>query len=45
VAPDEESTEDGLGEEIEDTVKDGLRVGRDNVATLAKTPSDWVEAP
>jgi hypothetical protein len=45
VAPDEESAEDGLGEEIEDTVEDGFRVGRNNVATFAKTPGDWVEAP
>ena len=45
VAPDEESAEDGLGEEVEDTVEDGLGVGGDDIATLAETPGDWVEEP
>lgn len=34
VAPNEESTEHGLGEHIQDTVKDGLGVGCDDVTTL-----------
>lgn len=34
MAPEEESTEDGLGHDVENTVEDGLGVGRDNVATL-----------
>lgn len=34
VAPNEESTEHRLGEHIQDTVKDGLGVGCDDVTTL-----------
>lgn len=34
VAPDEESTEQGLGEQIQNTVKDSLGVGCDDVTTL-----------
>lgn len=45
VAPDEESAEDGLGENVEDTIKDSLGVGRDVVTTLAKTPSNRVKSP
>jgi hypothetical protein len=45
VAPDEEGAEDGLGDEVEDTVEDGFRVGRDDVATLAETPGDGVQDP
>ena len=45
VAPDEESTEAGLGDEVKDGVEDGLGVGRDDVATLAKTPGDGVQDP
>jgi hypothetical protein len=45
VTPDEKSTEDGLGDQVEDTVEDGLRVGRDDVATLADTPGERVQDP
>ena len=45
VAPDEESTEAGLGDEVKDGVEDGLGVGRDDVATLAETPGNGVEDP
>lgn len=45
VAPDEESTEDGLSAEVENTVENGFRVGGDNVATFAETPRNWVETP
>jgi hypothetical protein len=45
VAPEKESTEDGLGQEIEDTVEDSLRVGRDEVGTLAYTPGNGVDDP
>lgn len=45
VAPEEESTEAGLGEEVEDTVEDGLAVRGNNVTALAQTPGNWVEDP
>lgn len=32
VAPEEEGTEDGLGEEVEDAVEDGFAVGSNDVA-------------
>lgn len=32
VAPEEEGTEDGLGEEVEDAVEDGFAIGGDDVA-------------
>lgn len=45
VAEDEKSTEDWLGEQVKDTVEDSLAVNGDDVATLAHTPSNWVEHP
>lgn len=45
VAPDEESTEAGLGDEVKDGVEDGLGIGRNDVATLAETPGNWVQDP
>lgn len=45
VTPDEKSTEDRLGDQVEDTVEDGLGVGRDNVATLTDTPGNGVKDP
>merc|ERR1712137_287546 len=45
VAPDEESTEAGLGDEVKDGVEDGLGVGRDDIATLAETPGNGVQDP
>jgi hypothetical protein len=37
--------EDWLGEDIEDTVEDHLRVGGDDVTTIGETPGDGVEEP
>jgi len=45
VAPDEESTEDRLGQNIKDTVEGGLGVGGDEVGALAHAPGDGVESP
>ena len=45
VAPEQECTKDGFSQDVEDTVEDGLRVRRDDVASLAQTPSDRVEEP
>lgn len=42
VAPNEESTEHGLGQQIQDTVEDRLRVRRDDVAAFTETPCNWV---
>lgn len=43
--PDVVDGEDGLGDDIKDTVKDHLAVSADDVATISKTPSDRVEKP
>lgn len=40
VTPDEESSKDRLGQDIEDTVEYSLGVGRDDVSTFAEAPSD-----
>ena len=45
VTPDEESTKTGLSNEVKDTVEDSLRVGRNDVATLAETPGNGVQDP
>lgn len=45
MSPDEQSAEDGFRKQIQNAVEDGLRVGRDDVAALTETPSDWVEEP
>jgi len=45
VAPDDEGSENGLGEEVEDTVEDGLRVGSDDVTSLGYTPGNWIDEP
>lgn len=37
--------EDGLGENIEDTVEDHLRVGGNDISTIGETPGDGVEEP
>lgn len=37
--------EDWLGQDVEDTVEDHLRVGGDDVSTVRKTPGDWVKEP
>jgi hypothetical protein len=45
VAPDEESTEDRLSQNVEHTVEGSLGVGGDEVGTLADAPGDGVESP
>jgi sulfate adenylyltransferase subunit 1 (EFTu-like GTPase family) len=45
VAEDQERTEAGLGQEVKNTVEDGFRVGRDDIAALAKTPCDGIQDP
>ena len=45
VTPQEEGTEDWLSHNIEDSVEDSLRVGRDDVSTLRQSPGDGVEEP
>lgn len=45
VTPDQESTKDWLGEDIENAVENGLGIGRNDISTLRKSPSDGVEEP
>ena len=45
VAPDQQSTEDRLGQDVEHAVESGFRVGRDKIAALAYAPSDGVQSP
>lgn len=45
VTKEEKGTEHWLGEKIQDTVKDGLAVRCDHVATFCKAPGDGVEEP
>ena len=43
--PKVDEEEDWLGEEVEDTVGDHLRVGSDDVSTIGDTPDDGVDEP
>jgi hypothetical protein len=45
VTPDEKGTKDRLGDQVENTVEDSLRVSRDDVATLTDTPGEGVQNP
>ena len=45
MTPEQESTEDWLGQDVQDTVEHSLRVGRDDIATFRKSPSNRVEEP
>lgn len=45
MSPEENGSEHWLREEIQDSVEDGLRVGRDDVATLANAPCDGIADP
>ena len=45
VTPEEESSKDRLGQDIEDTVEYCLGVWCDDVSTLAEAPCDRVEEP
>lgn len=40
-----DGSEDGLGEDVQDTVEDHLRSRGDAVTTVGKTPGDGVEGP
>lgn len=42
VSPNKESTEDGLRQEVQDTVEDSFRIGGNQVASLADAPCNWV---
>lgn len=43
MTPEEQGAEDGLSQEIEDAVEDGLRVWSDDIASFADSPCDWIE--
>ena len=45
VAEEEDGAEDWLGKDVEDTVEDSFRVWRNDIATLAETPSDRIHEP
>ena len=45
MTPEQESTKDWLGQDVQDTVERSLRVGRDNIATFRKSPGNRVEEP
>jgi hypothetical protein len=45
MAEEEKSTEDSLGQNVKNTVEDSLRIRRDDIATLAKTPGNRVDEP
>jgi hypothetical protein len=45
VTPEQDGTENWLREKIQDSVKDGFGIWRDDVATLANAPGDWVTDP
>ena len=45
MTPEQESPKDRLGQDVQDTVKHSLRVGRDDIATFRKPPSNRVEEP
>ncbi len=45
MTPEEKGTEHRLGQDIKDTVEDGLGIGGDDVAAFAETPGDRVEEP
>lgn len=45
MTPEEKGTETWLGEYVENAVEDGLRVGRDDVASFTETPCNWVQEP
>lgn len=45
VTPEQESTKNWLGQDVQDTVEHSFRVGRDDIATFRKSPSYRVEEP
>ena len=45
MAPDQESTKDWFGQDIQNAVEDSFRVGCDDISTLGKSPGDGVEEP
>lgn len=45
VAPEQQEGEDGLGDDIQDAVEDGLGVRVDDIASLSNTPGNRVKEP
>ena len=45
VAEDEQGAKDGLGDDIENAVEDGLAIGMDDVTTFTEAPGNGVEEP
>ena len=42
MAHDEESTEYGLGDDVQNAVEDSLGIGVDHVSAFTETPGNWV---
>lgn len=42
MAPEEKSTKHRFRQDIEDTVKNGFGVRRDDVPTFCKSPCNWI---
>ena len=40
-----DGAEDGLGQDVQDTIEGSLAIWGDDIATLAETPGDGVEEP
>jgi hypothetical protein len=45
MAPEKEEGEDWLGDQVKDTIEDGLGIRVDNIATLGNAPCDGIEEP
>ena len=45
VTHDQNGTEDWLGKEVENAVEDGFRVRRNDISSLAETPSNRIDKP
>ena len=45
MSPEEERTKHRLRHDIQNTIEHGLRIRRNDVSTLRKSPRDWVQKP
>lgn len=45
MAPEKKEREDGLGQNVQNAIKDGLGIRGDDISTLTQTPGDRVEEP
>lgn len=45
VTPKEEESEDRLGNQIENAIKDSLRIRMNHISALGNAPGDWIKEP